>query len=100
MREGRVAAQHSLPCSAVIDERGHLQKVRLSATPLVAQDAARARSSVIPTRPHFLHFCRKSLALGRVIERALPRARRARVRIELDELDREYVKTSTSDPSR
>ena len=50
------------------DERGHLQKVRLSATPLVAQDAARARSSVIPTRPHFLHFCRKSLALGRVIE--------------------------------
>jgi len=68
MREGRVAAQHSLPCSAVIDERGHLQKVRLSATPLVAQDAARARSSVIPTRPHFLHFCRKSLALGRVIE--------------------------------
>ena len=36
VREGRVAAQHSLPCSAVIDERGHLQKVRLSATPLVA----------------------------------------------------------------
>ena len=44
------------------------QKVRLSGTPLVAQDAARARSSVNPTRPHFLHFCRKNLALGRVVE--------------------------------